>query len=293
MITGPTAVGKTAASIRVARLLGCSVVSADSRQLFREMPVGTAAPTAAEMEGVPHEFIASHSVSEAYDAGRYETDALAVLEKLFAQQNVQVLCGGSGLYIDAVCKGFDELPARDEAVRDQLQQLYGEGGIEALQQKLQQLDPAHYATMDHQNPHRLLRALEVCIVTGQPYSQQRSGKGKERPFRVVKLGLQMDREQLYERINKRVDQMMQDGLVEEAKRLLPYRTHNALQTVGYKELFDYFDGKTDLETAVELIKQHTRNFARRQLTWFRRDKDMQWFDSVDALEAWVKMNYTS
>jgi len=290
VIAGPTASGKTAAAIRAAKAFGCSVVSADSRQLFREMPIGTAAPSTEEQDGVPHYFIASHPVQETYDAGRYETEALGLLEKLFTENPVQILCGGSGLYIDALCNGFDELPSRDENVRSELQQLYGEGGLEALQKRLQQLDPEHYAAMDIRNPHRLMRALEVCLVSGKPYSQQRSGKSKERFFRVIKVALQLDREELYERINRRVDAMMKAGLLDEVKDLLPYRSHNALQTVGYKELFDHLEGRYDLAAAVALIKQHTRNFARRQLTWLRRDKAITWFDTkqTDEMISWLQ-----
>lgn len=274
--------GKTAASVALARALGCAVVSADSRQLFKEMHIGTAAPDAAEQNGVPHYFIASHSITENFDAGQYETAAISLLSELMEKQPVQVLCGGSGLYVDAVCTGFDALPQKDETVRASLQTLFETEGIAALQEKLKALDPDFYAVVDLQNPHRLVRALEVCIVSGKPYSAQRLGKTKERPFRIVKIALDMEREQLYERINTRVDVMMQNGLLEEVKTLLPYRTHNALQTVGYKELFAHLDGSCSLEEAVALIKQHTRNFAKRQMTWLRRDAGYHWIAAGDT-----------
>lgn len=274
--------GKTAASVVLARALGCAVVSADSRQLFKEMHIGTAAPDATEQNGVPHYFIASHSITENFDAGQYETAAIALLSELMEKQPVQVLCGGSGLYVDAVCTGFDALPQKDETVRASLQTLFETDGIVALQEKLKTLDPDFYAVVDLQNPHRLVRALEVCIVSGKPYSAQRLGKTKERPFRIVKIALDMEREQLYERINTRVDVMMQNGLLEEVKTLLPYRTHNALQTVGYKELFAHLDGTCSLEEAVALIKQHTRNFAKRQMTWLRRDAGYHWIAAGDT-----------
>lgn len=281
VIAGPTAVGKTAASVRLAKHLGCDVVSADSRQLFREMHIGTAAPDATEQDGVKHHFIASHAITENFDAGRYENEAIALLEKLMEQQPVQVLCGGSGLYVDAVCNGFDALPQKDETVRAELQSLFENEGVGALQEKLKQLDPDFYAVVDLQNPHRLVRALEVCIVSGKPYSAQRLNKAKDRPFRIVKIALEMERETLYARINARVDAMMQAGLENEVKQLLPYRTHNALQTVGYKELFAYFDGSCSLAEAVDAIKQHTRNFAKRQMTWLRRDTAYHWIKAGD------------
>ncbi|TND09764.1 MAG: tRNA isopentenyltransferase (miaA) [Bacteroidetes bacterium] len=278
---GPTASGKTAVSVQLARKHGCSVVSADSRQLFREMPLGTAAPSEKEMQGVPHYFIGSHSVSEAYDAGKFEKDALQKLDQLFSENPVQLLCGGSGMYIDAVCKGFDELPLRDDVLREELKRIFDTEGIFALQEKLRLLDPVYFEKADRQNPHRLMRAIEVCSVSGKPYSEQRKGTAKERPFRILKIGIELDREALYARINARVDEMVGAGLAGEVRSLEKYRSANALQTVGYKEFFDHFDGKTDLETAVGLVKQHTRNFARRQLTWFRKDKSIRWFAPAD------------
>lgn len=284
VVLGPTASGKTAVAVELALALGCAVVSADSRQLFREIPVGTAAPSKDEQRGVPHHFIGSHSVKEPYDAGRYSREALAALETLFLQKNVQVLCGGSGMYIDAVCRGFDELPDRDEELRSSLQRIFETEGIGALQEKLRVLDPEHYAAVDRQNPHRLMRAIEVCVVSGKPYSEQRKGQAADRPFRVVKIGLELERERLYDRINRRVDEMMANGLEEEARAVYEWRDCNALQTVGYKEMFAYFEGKTGRAEAMELIRQHTRNFARRQMTWFRRDKDIHWFAPGDTVK---------
>jgi len=277
VIAGPTAIGKTALGVRLAKTFGTAVLSADSRQFFREMSIGTAKPSAEEMQGIPHYFIGSHSVSEPYNVGMYETEAIALLKKLFSEQDVVIMVGGSGLYIDAVCKGFDELPEADEAIRKQIDELLEQEGIEALQEKLKQLDPVYYAQVDLKNPQRLSRALEVCMSSGKPYSTLREGKIKTRDFNCIKIGLDTGRELLYERINSRVDNMMQEGLLEEVRSLIPFKTANALQTVGYKELFDHLEGKTDLRSAIELVKQNTRKFAKRQLTWFRRDAEMKWF----------------
>lgn len=287
VLSGPTAVGKTAAAVALGKHFNTTVVSADSRQLYKEIPVGTAAPSTEEQQGVPHAFIGSHSITDEVDAGRYEREALTLLEKLFAEKNIVVLCGGSGLYIDAVCNGFDSLPRADAALRKELMDLFENEGISALQERLRLLDPEYYNTVDLKNPHRLVRALEVCLLTGRPYSSMRSGEKKERPFRVLKIALEMDREQLYDRINRRVLEMFAHGLEEEARRMLPLRSLNALQTVGYKELFDYFDGKMDFDAAVALIQQHTRNFARRQLTWLRRDAAYHWlpYDAVPEIIA--------
>jgi tRNA dimethylallyltransferase len=278
VIAGPTAIGKTALGVLLAKTFKTVVISADSRQFFREMSIGTAKPSAAEMDGIPHYFIDSHSVSEPYNVGKYETEAIALLDELFTKHEAVIMAGGSGLYIDAVCKGFDELPEADAAIRNKIDELLEKEGIEALQKMLLQLDPVYYAQVDLKNPQRLSRALEVCMSSGKPYSALREGKIKARNFNCIKIGLNTDRELLYGRINKRVDSMMENGLLEEARAMLPYRTANALQTVGYKELFDHLDGKTDLPGAVELIKQNTRRFAKRQLTWFRRDEAIKWFE---------------
>lgn len=278
VIAGPTAIGKTAMGLALAKEFDTEILSADSRQFFREMSIGTAKPSLEEMQGIKHHFIDSHSISEPYNVGKYETEAISLLEKLFREKDAVIMVGGSGLYIDAVCKGFDELPEADVTVRQKIDRLLESEGIEALQKMLRQLDPVYYEQVDLQNPQRLSRALEVCLSSGQPYSALRKGKVKERNFEVIKIGLNTDREILYERINSRVDEMMRSGLLEEVKPLVAYKSANALQTVGYKELFDYLEGKTDLETAIGLIKQNTRKFAKRQLTWFKRDEEIKWFE---------------
>jgi tRNA dimethylallyltransferase len=290
VISGPTAIGKTALGVILAKELETSVISADSRQFFREMNVGTAKPGKEEMQGITHYFIDSHSVSKPYNVGKYESEAIALLEQIFHNKNTAVMVGGSGLYIDAVCKGFDELPEADDSIREQLETKLAEEGIQALQELLKELDPVYHSRVDLNNPQRLSRALEVCLTTGKPYSSLREGKTKTRNFNIIKIGLNTDRNQLYDRINKRVDAMIREGLVEEVRSLIPYRQANALQTVGYKELFDHLEGKTDLGTAVELIKQNTRKFAKRQLTWFKRDTDIKWFepDQKEEIIEYVK-----
>lgn len=277
VLVGPTAVGKTALAVQLAKCLNTVVISADSRQFFKEMSIGSAKPSALEMQGIPHYFINSHSVSGHYNAGSFANEAVPLIENLFQEHGLLILAGGSGLYVDAVCSGMDELPQASAEIRGQLAVLYTEKGIEALQQQLIILDPEYAKQVDMNNPQRLKRALEVCLATGKPYSELRSGQKKKRDFTVIKVGLELDRPVLYQRINERVDQMMTDGLLEEVRALLPFRHMNALQTVGYKELFDYLEGKISLSTAVELIKQHTRNFAKRQLTWFKRDPEIHWF----------------
>ena len=278
VIVGPTAVGKTALSIQLAKAFDTEIISADSRQFFKEMSIGTAKPSASEMGTIKHHFIDSHSISEEYNVGKFETEAIQILNTLFETKDYAILVGGSGLYIDAVCNGLDELPEASAEIRQQLKLQYEEKGIVALQEQLKELDLNYYNQVDLNNPQRLMRALEVCLSTGKTYSEQRAGKTKKRNFKTIKIGLNSSREALYERINKRVDEMMQEGLLDEVKSLLPYQNKNALQTVGYKELFDYLENKTTLEQAVELIKQHTRNFAKRQLTWFKRDEQIQWFE---------------
>ena len=288
VLVGPTAIGKTAASIHIAEAFNCPIVSADSRQFFKEMSIGTAKPSAEEMQGVPHYFIDSHSITDEFNVGKYETEAITLLNALFKTNDTVLLVGGSGLYIDAICKGFDELPEADAEVRTKINSLLEEKGIEALQELLKELDPEYYAKVDLQNPQRMSRALEVCLTTGEPYSALRKGNIKKRDFNIIKIGLNTEREILYERINKRVDIMMQQGLLEEVKNLLPQKHLNALQTVGYNELFDFLENKTDLNTAVDSIKQNTRKFAKRQLTWFRRDEEIKWFEPNQIKEM---LNY--
>ena len=283
-VVGPTASGKTSLAISIARHFGCEILSCDSRQFFREMQIGTAAPTEAELAMAPHHFVHHKSIFEEYSVGDYEKDALKLLDDLYQRYDNAVLVGGSGLYVNAVLKGFDSFPPIDGFVRESLQQAYDANGIDWLRERLEKLDPAYYQKVDTSNPQRMMRALEVCIGTGKPYSSFLAGNLARRPFTPVVIGLTAERELLYDRINQRVDMMISDGLMDEARRLYPYRHLNALQTVGYRELFEYFDGFIDLETAVEEIKKNTRRFAKRQLTWFRRDPDVRWFDIGDPLD---------
>ena len=281
VIAGPTASGKTAAAIALAQHFNTAVVSADSRQFFREMSIGTAKPTETELAAAPHYFINSHSVTESFSVGDFERQCLDLLDDLFKKHDVVILAGGSGLYIKAITEGFDDLPTADTAIRDKLNAELAQNGIKSLQERLKSADPAYYSEVDINNPQRVIRALEVYESTGKPISSYRVANLNKRPFNIIKLGLDMPREKLYGRINQRVDNMVQDGLVDEVRSLIPYRHLNALNTVGYSELFDHFDGNTMLEAAIAAIKQNTRRFAKRQLTWFRKDKDIIWFDAGD------------
>lgn len=278
VILGPTGVGKTELSLQLAEHFKCPIVNADSRQIYRELPIGTAAPTPAERARVKHHFVGTHSITEDYNAGQFERDALAVINEEFLQRDVVIMSGGSMLYIDAVCRGLDELPETKDSTRAELQERYKSNGLEWLQKEVERLDPTYYATVDRQNPQRLLHALEVTIASGKPYSSMRKGQPQSRPFRIVKIGLTRPREELYERINKRVLLMMEDGLKEEAKRVYPQRDRNSLQTVGYKELFKAFDGEWTLDEAINMIQQNSRHYAKRQLTWYRRDPEVHWVD---------------
>ncbi|AYL97099.1 tRNA (adenosine(37)-N6)-dimethylallyltransferase MiaA [Mucilaginibacter celer] len=290
VVAGPTAVGKTAAAIKLAQHFNTVVVSADSRQFFREMSIGTAKPDADELAAAKHYFINSHSVTESFSVGDFEREGLVLLDELFKTYDKVILAGGSGLYIKAICEGFDELPVADAETRDKLNLELQEKGISALQQRLKEIDPDYYAEVDLNNPQRLIRALEVFETSGKPFSSFRNATINQRPFDIIKLALDMPREKLYERINLRVDIMVKQGLIEEVKSLLPYRHLNALNTVGYSEVFDYFDGKSTLEEAIAMIKQNTRRFAKRQLTWFRRDQDFIWFDAgaPDVIDQMIK-----
>jgi len=285
VIAGPTASGKTAAAIEVARHFDTVVVSADSRQFYREMSIGTAKPNAEELAAVKHYFIDTLSIEDNYTSGKYEKEALDLLDELFKTHNVVVLAGGSGLFIKAVCEGFDEFPDIDPQVRQRLNQELETHGLPYLQEKLKAADPYYYTQADINNPQRVARALEVFEGTGKPFSSFRKSTVNQRPFRILKFGLDLPREVLYNRINTRVDIMVKDGLIEEVKSLLPHRHLNALNTVGYTELFDYLDGKTDLPTAIGLIKQNTRRFAKRQVTWFGRDKEIVWVAASDGKAA--------
>ncbi len=281
VLLGPTGVGKTEWSIRLATTLRTSVVSADSRQIYRGMQIATAAPTAAEQQQIPHYFVGTLSPESYYSASAYEQEVLTLLEELFVQHPVVILSGGSMMYIDAVCKGMDELPTVDETLRQELQEQYKREGLDPIRQQLKMLDPLFYNQVDLKNPQRVIHALEICLMSGKPYSSLRTNPDKKRAFRIVKIGFTRDREDLYDRINRRVDAMVLEGLVEEARGFYPMRHLNALNTVGYKELFRYFDGDWSLEQAIDKIKQHSRNYARKQLTWFRRDKAVHWVNLTD------------
>jgi tRNA dimethylallyltransferase len=275
VVLGPTAIGKTAFSIELAKSLQTEIISCDSRQFFKELNIGVARPNDEELNAVPHHFIAHQTIENLYSAGDFEKDALALLESLFLEKDIVVCAGGSGLYLDALLKGFDDMPT-DLGVRDQLNQEASEKGIEVISERLKQLDPEHWSIIDTSNRQRVIRALEVCLVTGKKFSELRSGQDKTRDFQTIKIGLSSDREWLYNRINRRVDIMLQNGLLEEARGLMELRHLNALNTVGYKELFEYFDGQISIEDAVRLIKQHTRNYAKRQITWWNKDATIKW-----------------
>ena len=275
VVLGPTAIGKTAFSIELAKSLQTEIISCDSRQFFKELNIGVARPNDEELSAVPHHFIAHQTIENLYSAGDFEKDALALLESLFLEKDIVVCTGGSGLYLDAFLKGFDDMPT-DLGVRDQLNQEASEKGIEEISERLKQLDPEHWSIIDTSNRQRVIRALEVCLVTGKKFSELRSGQDKTRDFQTIKIGLSSDREWLYNRINRRVDIMLQNGLLEEARGLMELRHLNALNTVGYKELFEYFDGQISIEDAVRLIKQHTRNYAKRQITWWNKDATIKW-----------------
>lgn len=281
IIAGPTAVGKTALAVELAKHFACPVISADSRQFFKEMSIGTAKPTPEEMQGVPHEFVDNISIHESYNVGQYERDAIARIEELFRTHDQLILVGGSGLYINAILNGVDEFEEIPAEIREKLQTDYAEKGIAYLQDLLKERDPAYYAQVDLNNPQRLMRALEVCLHSSKPYSSFRTKEKKERPFEAIPLLITMEREILYERINRRVDVMMANGLPNEVKALYPHKQLNALNTVGYKELFDFLDGKLSLEEAVAMIKQNTRRYAKRQLTWFNNQGNFESFEPTD------------
>lgn len=273
-------------SIKIARYFDAHIVCGDSRQVYKEMCIGTAVPTAEELAAVPHHLMQFISATEPYNVGCYERDALNRLDELFQHHDTALVVGGSGLYLDALCHGIDDMPNADPALRDELSKQWSEpGGRAMLLEELKARDPKLWETIDSNNPLRVCRAIEVCRLTGEPFSARRSGKSKERPFEVVKIGLRRDREELYDRINKRVEIMLEEGLLEEARTLLPLRHYNALQTVGYRELFDYFDGTTTLDKAIELIKRNTRHYAKRQTTWFGRDQAITWFHPDEIDEA--------
>ncbi|WP_422003723.1 tRNA (adenosine(37)-N6)-dimethylallyltransferase MiaA [Roseivirga pacifica] len=283
-VVGPTAVGKTAVTIDLVNAFDSEIISADSRQFYREMELGTAKPSAEELSLAPHHFINTLSVTQEYSVGQFEKDAISLLDELFQKHEVVFMAGGSGLFVDAVCNGLDKFPEIDPAIREKLNDTYAAKGIAYLQSLLKEKDPTYYAQVDVQNPQRLIRALEVIESTGEPFSSFRRQQAADRPFEVLRIGLEMDREKLYERIDMRMDLMIAAGLFEEAERLYQYRSLNALQTVGYKEIFGHLDGEYDKEEAVRLLKRNSRRYAKRQLTWFRRNESVHWFSPNQVAE---------
>lgn len=277
ILLGPTGVGKTGTSIALSHRFNAPVLSADSRQFFREMRIGTAAPTAEQLSNAPHHLIGHKSIADRYSCGMFELEALSLLDEVFETHGVAMLVGGSMLYIDAVCKGIDDFPAPDPELRKALEKQLEEEGLESLRAQLKLLDPEYYHQIDIRNSKRVLKAIEVCLQTGKPYSSFLTSPKKERQFNTIKIGLNRPREELYSMINARVDKMINDGLVEEAKGVYQYRNLNALKTVGYREIFEFLDGKITLDKAIELVKRNSRHYAKRQLTWWARDKDIEWF----------------
>ena len=285
VVVGATGSGKTDISLRLATHFAAPIISTDSRQFYRGIPIGTAQPTAEQLATAEHHFIASHELTDNFNCGEYEAQALARLEELFLQHDRVVAVGGSGLYIQALCEGMDNLPQADEQLRQSLTERLKSEGIESLLADLERLDPVYYQQVDRQNPSRVLRAVEVCLQTGQPYSSLRTGERHKRDFNIVKVGIEWNREQLYDRINRRVDMMIDEGLEAEARAVYHLRHLNSLQTVGYREMFEYFDGTITHEEAIELIKRNSRRYAKRQMTWFRRDEEIRWFapTEIDAM----------
>jgi tRNA dimethylallyltransferase len=290
VVVGPTAVGKTAVAIALAKTFQTEIISADSRQIFKELNIGTAKPSAAELEEVPHHFVNTHSIKEEYDAAQYGRDALALITTLFLKYNDLIVCGGSGLYIKAICEGFDDIPEIPQGVREELTQHYTQFGIEWLQSKMSQLDPDHFPEIDQKNPHRMIRALEVKMSTGLSISHFRKKNKLKHPFKIIKIGLELPREDLYKRIDERMDKMIKEGLFEEAEHLYPFKSVQALQTVGYQEIFGFMDRQYDREEAIRLLKRNTRRYAKRQLTWFNRDVDLQWFspNDLEGIVGYIK-----
>lgn len=284
VLTGPTGIGKTKTAIKIAQHFNTEIVSSDSRQIFKELSIGTAVPNKNELSTVKHHFIHSHSISENYNASRYETEALQLLEQLFLKYDTLVMAGGSMLYIDAICNGIDVMPDADPEIRNALKLQLENEGLPSLRLQLKKLDPEYYKKVDLKNPNRIIHALEISIMTGLPYSSFRSNTKKKRPFNIVKVGLNCDREMLHSRINKRVDLMISDGLIDEAKSVYPHKHLNSLNTVGYRELFSWFNGEITKEKAIELIKRNSRRYARKQITWFRRDEELRWFEAQQTTE---------
>ncbi|WP_010521830.1 tRNA (adenosine(37)-N6)-dimethylallyltransferase MiaA [Aquimarina agarivorans] len=287
VVVGPTAIGKTALGIKLAQHFNTEIISADSRQFFKEMCIGTAVPDPDELAAAKHHFIQHISIEQKYSVGDFEKEALKKLDELFKTEDTAIMVGGSGLYVDAVCYGLDKFPEVDSETKKFVAQLYQEKGLEAVAEILKEKDPEHYNIIELQNPHRVLRAVEVCLASGKPYSSFLKDGKVTRPFNIIKIGLKADRKIIYNRINQRVDIMIKNGLLDEAKNLIPYKHLNALNTVGYKELFQYFEGSIDLDTAIAEIKKNTRRFAKRQLTWYRKDDAIHWFDYTTTIEKIV------
>ena len=290
VILGPTGVGKTDTCIRVAKHFNVPIINADSRQIFQEIPTGTAAPTQVQQQEIKHYFVGNHHLDDYYSASMYEQDVLSLLEKLFTSQDIALMSGGSMMYIDAVCNGIDDIPTVDEQTRQWMKQRLHDEGLPALVEELRQLDPIHYEYVDKNNPRRVVHALEICHMTGKTYTSFRTNKIKERSFQIIKIGLNLPREELYQRINQRVLNMIQEGWVEEALKVYPKRELNSLHTVGYRELFDYLDGLYTLDEAIDKIQSNTRRYMRKQLTWFKRDQKIRWFSPNNIEEI---INYIS
>ncbi len=290
VVLGPTGVGKSEISLHLARYFHSEIISADSRQFFRELSIGTAVPSPEDLKSVPHHFIQCRSILDYYNVSEYETEALKLIDELFQHKNPLLLTGGSMLYVDTICKGIDDIPTIDPLIRDEVVKWYQQNGIEALQKKLLELDPDYYQIVDLNNPKRLLHAVEICQMTGKSFTSFRKNTIRERPFRIIKIGINQNREILYHRINERVDRMMHSGLLDEAKAVYQHRQLNSLNTVGYKELFSYLDGGCSLDEAVDLIKRNSRKYARKQLTWFRRDLEISWFEPDQLNEIIARIN---
>ncbi len=284
VITGPTGVGKSDTAVWLARELNAEIISADSRQLYRDIPIGTAAPTAEQMAEVKHHFVGTLSLEEYYSAAQFEDDVMQLLPQLFTRSPYVVMCGGSMMYVDAVCKGIDNIPTISDEIRHEVVERFERDGAEAMREELRRLDPVYYNQVDLKNHKRVIHAVEICLQAGRPYSELRTNSVKQRPFRIVKIGLNLPREQLFDRINRRVEKMIEAGLVDEARRFYPQRHLNSLNTVGYKELFAWMDGTMDYDTAVARIQKNTRVYAKKQLTWYAKDTDMHWFAPSDHQE---------
>ena len=284
ILLGPTGVGKTELSLRVAEHFGSPIISSDSRQLYKDLPIGTAAPTPEQMARVRHYMVGTLNLTDYYSASNFEEDVISLLNTLHQTTPTVVMTGGSMMYIDAVCKGIDDIPTVTPAIREEIYTQFEREGLENILQELKEADPVHYGEVDRMNYKRVIHAVEICRMTGKPYSSFRTNSKKERPFRIIKIGLTRDREELYDRINYRVDQMMADGLLEEARKVYPFRHLNSLNTVGYKELLNYFDGEWSLDLAIEKIKRNSRVYARKQMTWFKRDEEIEWFHPEQETE---------